>query len=142
MTRKTSQKNAAYTLLEILVVISIIAILIALGAVSYTTAQQKGRDARRKADMKIFQQAYEQYYSANESSYPADSGLIGNDNNYFPGGQPSDPKSGETYTVNTNASGYCICAELESTDGNAGDPGSSAVCNFGTGSFSCVTNLQ
>lgn len=59
-----------FTLLEILVVIGIIAILVALGATSYSTAQKKARDARRKSDLKSIQNALEQYYSICNFQYP------------------------------------------------------------------------
>jgi len=58
-----------FTLIELLVVISIIGILISLGAVSFTTAQKKSRDTRRKSDMKQIQTALEQCYSL-QASYP------------------------------------------------------------------------
>ena len=62
-----------FTLIELLVVISIIGILVAVSTVSFTNAQQKSRDGRRKADLKGVQQALELYYQAN-GKYPADSG--------------------------------------------------------------------
>ncbi|MBI2327901.1 prepilin-type N-terminal cleavage/methylation domain-containing protein [Candidatus Curtissbacteria bacterium] len=54
-------KARGFTLIELLVVISIIAILIAAGTFSWTNAQQKGRDAKRKTDLKSVQQALELY---------------------------------------------------------------------------------
>ena len=59
------RKSKGFSLIELLVVITIIAILIAAGTVSYTKAQQKGRDARRKTDLKTIQQALEQYFEQN-----------------------------------------------------------------------------
>jgi len=38
----------AFTLLEILVVIGIIAILVGLGSVSFSTAQKKARDTKKR----------------------------------------------------------------------------------------------
>lgn len=58
-----------FTLIELLVVISIIAILMAVATVSYTNAQQKGRDNKRKSDLKAIQQALEVYYQQN-GKYP------------------------------------------------------------------------
>jgi len=60
----------AFTLLEMLVVVGIIAILVGLGAASYSTAQKKSRDAKRKADLKAIQNALEQYYSICGFRYP------------------------------------------------------------------------
>lgn len=57
------QPNIGFTLMEILIVISIIAILITVGMSSFSTAQKKGRDSKRKSDLKDIQTAQEQYYS-------------------------------------------------------------------------------
>jgi len=62
--------QSAFTLLEMLVVIGIIGILVGMGAVSYSTAQKKARDAKRKQDLKAFQNAMEQCYSVNNYKYP------------------------------------------------------------------------
>lgn len=59
-----------FTLLEMLVVIGIIGILVGLGAVSYSTAQKKARDARRRGDLSASQKALEQCYSVNTYQYP------------------------------------------------------------------------
>ena len=105
-----------FTLLEILVVISIIGILVAIGATSYTTAQKKGRDARRKGDLNAIQRALEQYYS-NSSSYPG--GTFPNGiSSYMPQGVPTDPKSSSNYCVSAyTTSSYTICCDLEGTGG-------------------------
>jgi prepilin-type N-terminal cleavage/methylation domain-containing protein len=63
-------KKNGYTLLELLVVIGLITILISFGATSYSTAQQKARDSRRRSDLKALQNALEQYYSICKFSYP------------------------------------------------------------------------
>jgi len=65
-----------FTLIELLVVISIIAILMAVATISYTNAQQKGRDNKRKADLKAVQQALEIYFNQN-GKYPIDGGAGG-----------------------------------------------------------------
>ncbi len=56
-------------MIELLVVIAIIGLLASIILASLNTAQQKGRDARRIADMKEFQLALELYYDAN-NNYP------------------------------------------------------------------------
>ena len=58
-----------FTLIELLVVISIIAILVASATVSWRNAQMKGRDGKRKVDLKALQQALETYLQAN-GKYP------------------------------------------------------------------------
>lgn len=62
--------KTGFSLIELLVVISIIGILVTFATVSLTNAQQKGRDSRRKADLKTIQQALELYFQAN-GKYPA-----------------------------------------------------------------------
>jgi len=131
-----------FTLIELLVVISIIGILMALGTASYTTAQKKGRDAKREADLKGLQNALEQYNSLH-GTYPTVSNCVAADiSEVLPAGFPTDPKTGNAYPATCDASGltYCICAQLEQAGtGNATD----TACNFGAaGNYTCVTNLQ
>lgn len=52
------RKNG-FTFIELLVVITIIAVLFAVGTVSYITISQNSRDARRKADLESIRQALE-----------------------------------------------------------------------------------
>lgn len=58
-----------FTLVELLVVISIIAILSAVGLVIFSGVQKSGRVAKRIQDLKAIQTALEIYYSVNKS-YP------------------------------------------------------------------------
>src|SRR3990167_6962536 len=58
-----------FTLIELLVVISIIAILVAAATASWTNAQQKSRDGKRKSDLKSIQQSLELYLQDN-GTYP------------------------------------------------------------------------
>ncbi len=71
--RTINRNSTGFTLIELLVVISIIAILIAVATVSYTNAQQKGRDNKRKSDLKAVQQALEIYFQQN-AKYPTGTG--------------------------------------------------------------------
>lgn len=65
-----------FTLLELLVVVGIMVILLGLGALSYSTAQKKTRDLRRKTDLKAIQNAYEQYFSVCGFKYPTTGGNL------------------------------------------------------------------
>lgn len=128
-----------FTLLELLVVIAIIGILLALGTVSFSTAQRKSRDARRQGDIKALQDAYEQYYADNNSSYSTTGCAAMQTASYLPGGAPLDPKLGTTYTCTSDADSYCVCALLEEAD--AGKYSDSS-CSLGVGDYACATNLQ
>lgn len=142
--QKKLKKYSGFTLLEILVVISIIGILIAIGSAAFTTAQKKGRDARRRADIKQYQSAFEQYYSE-ANTYAACATM---ENANFVSGAPTDPKTGSAYdcTVDSAVSptGYCVCATLDfETSGNANAGSAAGVCNFSAGGPEfCVQNLQ
>src|SRR3989344_8054272 len=63
------RKAFGFTLIELLIVISIIAILVAAASASWTNAQQKSRDGKRKSDLKGIQQALELYFQQN-NQYP------------------------------------------------------------------------
>ncbi len=52
-------KKRGFTLIELLVVISIIGILAAFIVASFTSAQQKARDSRRKADLDAIKKSLE-----------------------------------------------------------------------------------
>ena len=63
-------KNKGFTLLELLVVISLLAILATIIINSFTNTLKKGRDSRRKQDLEEISKALELYNDDN-SSYPA-----------------------------------------------------------------------
>jgi prepilin-type N-terminal cleavage/methylation domain-containing protein len=58
-----------FTLIELMVVISIIAIMAGVGFVSFTSAQIAGRDGRRKQDIRLLSSALDLYYQQNHR-YP------------------------------------------------------------------------
>jgi type IV pilus assembly protein PilE len=135
-----TRKPSGFTLLEILVVISIIGILIAIGAAAFSTAQKKGRDARRRADIKQYQSAFEQYYSANDGY-----GTCAVMESGFVGFAPTDPKTGAGYdcTVDATNTAYCVCATLDNTSSGNASGGAAGACTFVSGGTDfCVESLQ
>ncbi len=134
--RQNKKKSSGFSLLELLVVIAIIAILVVIGVVAYSSAQRKARDARRRANVKAMQDGFEQYYADNGSYSTASSCEAMKANTYFPSGAPA----GAEYTCVARApGGYCVCADLDGTDGNS----SNNSCGFASsGGYYCLTNLQ
>ncbi len=131
-------KKRGFTLIELLVVISIIGILAAFIVASFTSAQAKGRDSRRKADIDAIKKALElakndstsaAYYPGCAAASPCDlnGGASTNPNivtNGYIKAIPTDPSGTTTYYRYTAAVGaniattYTLKACLE----NANDP--------------------
>jgi prepilin-type N-terminal cleavage/methylation domain-containing protein len=130
-----------FTLVELLVVIGIIAVLVTVAMASYSTAQRKTRDGRRKADIHAIQVAYEQLYAETGSYYsgsPASCQLpLSSSSTTFFSVAPADPKSGAYTPTCTDNQHYCICATLEADNGNA-----VLDCSNVSGKFQCARNQQ
>ena len=62
-----------FTLIELMVAVSIMAILATLGLMMFTKVQSTARDARRKQDLNSLKSALELYYTRN-SIYPPGAG--------------------------------------------------------------------
>ncbi len=116
----------AFTLLEMLIVLGIIAVMLSILTVSYSTAQKKSRDAKRKGDVKAIQNALEQYYSVCGYTYPTpNSGgsltapvTCANAPTGFIPEIPKDPKTNLDYTYTSSGSDFSICTngiEMESS---------------------------
>lgn len=67
----TTKNFKAFTLIEMLVVISLIGILSALALVSFTGAQKQARDVTRKSDLKQYQTILESYGNLTNGLYPS-----------------------------------------------------------------------
>ncbi|MEK7073911.1 MAG: prepilin-type N-terminal cleavage/methylation domain-containing protein [Patescibacteria group bacterium] len=127
-------KNSGFSLVELLITVSIIAILIAIGVASYATINRQSRDTKRKSDIEQIRSALEMYRADNGSYPSAGSGswvaassatdaLIGLTPSLvstYLSVVPRDPKSTQTYMyVASNPSGgayygYCLSVLLES----------------------------
>lgn len=111
-------RQKAFTLLELLVVIGIIAILTSLVAVSYTNAQKSSRDSRRRQDLVTLQNAMEQYYTQKSFKYPECTDYTGCAlalSEYISGEVPKDPMNSGSYvyTFNSTDTTYTISAVPE-----------------------------
>lgn len=110
-----------FTLIEILVSATIIAVLTAIGLVSFSIANRNARDAKRKADLEQVRAALEIYRSDN-TSYPASGDfatMIGVIASYTTSANVADPKDTVpyvyTYTQAGSGTSYTLCATLENT---------------------------
>jgi len=122
-----------------MVVISILAILVAIGVTSYSTIRKNSRDSIRKSDLHTIQNALEQYQGKN-GSYPIDIATL--DTGYLPKGEPMDPKKGCSYKISTLAStSYNICADLESSTDYC-NKCDELQCDTSPTFEECVKNLQ
>ena len=57
-------RRPAFTIIELMIAVSIIAILTGIAAVSYSGIQQRGRDASRKNDLSQVKVALSSYYAS------------------------------------------------------------------------------
>lgn len=134
------KRLAAFTLVEMLAVMTIMAILMSMGFGAFRSAQRRSRDARRREDIQAIQTGFEQYFADN-GSYESCANMT--DAQYFlAGALPSDPLTGTAYTCFADAAGYCACATLEQAGGNSSADAVDTNCSFGSGEFYCLMNVQ
>jgi general secretion pathway protein G len=106
MFRFVSNDRRGFTIVELLVVISIIGILLTILYANFSQAKMQSRDKVRKAELKEIQLAVE-LYKAQNSTYPAALSALTPD---FIQEVPTDP-SGGSYTYNSDGSSYKVMAE-------------------------------
>jgi len=137
--------RGGFSLFELLVVISIIGILIGVGAVAYSSSQKKARDSRAKSEIDAISKAFEQYYVDNDGYGTC--AAMGADSwqGVWPPQDPRGNSSGDAdYMYNFDCDDanetYCICADLaESSGGNASD----TSCTWASdGGYYCRENQQ
>ncbi len=142
--------KTGYTMIELLVVITIILILGAMGFIAYAYASGNGRDSRRKSDIEQLRSAME-FYRTDAGYYPGDvtsftaisSALSVLVTDGYMSALPPDPKDNTAapYMViftdgrgtPVHYYGYCLAAKLEtptSTSSNCSS-GLPAGYNYG-----------
>ena len=121
----THRMVCGFTLVELLIVISIIAILSVVGIVVFTNVQKGARDARRKADVESIAKAYEVNYSGKYNGLTSA--------NFASGAIPQDPAKGDYFNwLDSLGVGFKVCASL---DDNPND-----VCN--TPAINCFCKVS
>lgn len=133
----------SFTLIEILVVATIIGLLASIGSASFTQFTKQSRDARRKADLEQIRSAIEMYRS-NNNSYPTTvtincssaTGITDAQNTYL-SKIPLDPKcTTYSYFYTATASDYTLGSYLEGGGtGSCGTCGTAIVCNYCLGPY-------
>lgn len=129
------RSHLGFTLIELLVVMAIMSILVGVGINTFSIAQKKARDAKRKADLRTIQTALEAYKVNNNGSYPKT--LWTNANNAlgvsstigalvpnYLNKLPTDPKEGTTictmnWTTPANCYSYQYTSCNSATDGRS-----------------------
>lgn len=115
---KLSKSEKGFTLVELMIVITVIAILATIGVVSFTRVQAQTRDTKRKADLRALSTALQAHFTE-KNAYPtvngAPGGLTGLTPTYIPS-LPTPPltslQTNYTYNVNTSNQ-YTLCALME-----------------------------
>lgn len=127
-TRYNFKLISGFTLVELLIAVSIIGILVAIGTVSYSTVNKQSRDTKRKSDMEQIRSALEMY-RADNGYYPSagcaaascgfyNASVLPLTPTYLPA-IPTNPKGREYRYQPSQRSGgnyyaYCLSALLES----------------------------
>ena len=126
-------ESKGFSLIELLVVISIIGILIALSAFGLKNARESSRDARRKSDLETIRSALE-LYKSDKGAYPDSLNKLGDSPVYLV--VPTDPlfpARSYAYTSVSPYTTYTLCASLEgSTDTVSGCGSCTETCRYKT----------
>lgn len=125
-----TSKNG-FTLVELLITVTIIGVLTAVAVVNFGGTNKKARDSRRMADLEKIRVALE-LNRQEKGVYPAnaETALI---NNGYLQAWPKDPKSGFTYSYSIGTSyTYTLSAQMENLGSTNGSFGNycGGVCNY------------
>lgn len=119
------KQRRGFTLIEVLVTVTIISLLTVMGAVSYRQTAIASRDAKRSADLETVRQGLV-IYKTDQGSYPSGSnfntmlqalataGALTSSQNIV------DPMNGQApygYTYSSNGTTFTLTARLEKTGG-------------------------
>ena len=139
---KISSLIHGFTLIEMLVVISIIGVLMAIALVAFQSSRASARDAKRQADLEQIRSALELFRADSSNGlYPVGSGntasVFGAQLSVYLPTNPADPLTQYTYYyTSSTGSAYYLCARLEtSSPGAANCPGATScgsTCNYQT----------
>lgn len=142
---KFFEKEKGFTLVELMVAISIVAVLATIGFSLFQSTQATARDARRRSDVAAMTSALETHYDAMTGIYTAIDDTVAATwftDKIVPKDPLNDAASGYVYSYPTTAAAtYKVCAKLENKGGNFSDQGTTPA----TGSdavYYCKLNQQ
>jgi general secretion pathway protein G len=130
----------AFTLIELLIVISVIAILVGIALPHFKGMQDEGNIARAKGELRTLQTAVESYYVHYNNAYPAAlSSLTSATPNIIGSSLPTDPftaGSNYGYALSSNSRYYVIYSVGVGGNGSASISDAGAVTE--TNGSSCI----
>lgn len=133
MTLTRQDRARAFTLVELIVIITVISILATIGMFSFINIQKQSRDSQRNADVNVIAEALENYYSHN-GEYPSCSALTQSASSVttdtLKGLDPTMLQAPTSSPANGNS---IICSDLTDTSG------SNVYAYVGDGSSDCAT---
>lgn len=138
-----THSKEGFTLIEVLVSISIIGVLMSVLLVALQGGKKAGRDGKRKADIEQIRTALE-IYRADCKGYPATLPAVGNQlvgdgtncsaSNVYISAMPGDPLN-PTYKYSYSrptTNSYVLCASLETSSAvHDADCGAAGICGTG-----------
>jgi general secretion pathway protein G len=140
---KIKKYSSGFSLIELLVVISIMAVLISLSAFGLQQARESARDGQRKADLETIRTGLS-FYKSDCNVYPTEAASTTKMGTVLTAScitptpvyiekMPTDPVSGRNYIYVRSTSGYRICASLETevdADSNCSTVSCGTTCNY------------
>lgn len=144
---KSIYNSQGFTLVELMVAITIVAILATIGITLFSGTQKQARDSKRKQDIDSIAIALETHYNATVNQYcTAAVGTYCNpvDTWFSSGTKPQDPKDNSSYLdlPTDGAVGYTICASLEAGNGNSSTKTTMTSASGASAIYYCRGNQQ
>jgi len=123
------RRAGGFSLVELLVVISIMAVLAAITLPNFMGARERARDAQRESDMNAIKNSLRMYYNDNQAYPTGTGGTLGVGMTAY---MPSIMNLGYTYTYEqiNNGDGFNLRLNLESGAGDD-DVNSQKKCGIG-----------